>query len=151
MKNFFLIVLFSIFLNSCGYNSIYSENQNINFTISSLELNGDSEMNNLVERKLKKYLGKDSEKKFKIKIDTNYIKKPISKDKTGKIKNYKLIAYLNLEFEIENQIKTLSLSETFMMESYTDKFEENKREKQVKNNLTNIMLNKVTTYFANYK
>ena len=37
------------------------------------------------------------------------------------------------------------------MESYTDKFEENKREKQVKNNLTNIMLNKVTTYFANYK
>lgn len=151
MKNFFLIVLFSIFLNSCGYNSIYSENQNINFTISSLELNGDSEMNNLVERKLKKYLGKDSEKKFKIKIDTNYIKKPISKDKTGKIKNYKLIAYLNLEFEIENQIKTLSLSETFKMKSYTDKFEENKREKQVKNNLTNIMLNKVTIYFANYK
>ena len=86
-----------------------------------------------------------------VKIDTNYIKKPISKDKTGKIKNYKLIAYLNLEFEIENQIKTLSLSETFKMKSYTDKFEENKREKQVKNNLTNIMLNKVTTYFANYK
>lgn len=151
MKNFFLIVLFSIFLNSCGYNSIYSENQNINFTISSLELNGDSEMNNLVKRKLKKYFIKDNEKKFKIKIDTNYIKKSISKDKTGKIKNYKLIAYLNLEFEIENQIKTLSLSETFKMESYTDKFEENKREKQVKNNLTNIMLNKVTTYFANYK
>ena len=51
MKNFFLIVLFSIFLNSCGYNSVYKENQNSDFTISSLELNENDEMNNLVKKK----------------------------------------------------------------------------------------------------
>tara|TARA_X000000950_G_C13575503_1_gene521324 strand:+ start:30 stop:485 length:456 start_codon:yes stop_codon:yes gene_type:complete len=151
MRNFFLAILFTILLNSCGYNSVYKENQNSDFTISSLELNGNDEMNNLVKKKLERYIGKESEKKFQIKIDTDYFKKPISKDKTGKIQNYKLVTNLYSEIKIENKVKNISFSETFNMQNYTDKFEENKFENKTKNNLTNIMLDKIITYLTNYK
>ena len=151
MKKFFPIFLLIIFLSGCGYSSIYKQNENINFEILSLEIKGDKDINYLIERELKQYIGVENLRKFQVKINTKYSKDPILKDKTGKITKYKLIANLDLEFEINNQIQNVSLNETFNMENFNDKFEEKKYELQLKNNFSNLMLNKIIPYLVNFE
>ena len=151
MKNFFLVIILIVTLSGCGYNSIYTQNKNINFEILSLEIKGDKDINYLIERELKQYIGVENLRKFQVKINTKYSKDPILKDKTGKITKYKLIANLDLEFEINNQIQNVSLNETFNMENFNDKFEEKKYELQLKNNFSNLMLNKIIPYLANFE
>lgn len=151
MKNLFLIFLITNFLVGCGYNSIYSENKNTNFEILSLEIKGDRDINLQIEKKLKQYIGEENKKKFEIVINTYYSKNPISKDKTGKITGYKLIVELDLEFKILDEIQKVSISETFNMENFNDKFEEKKYEKEIKENLSNLMLNKIIPYLTNFE
>ena len=151
MKNFFLVIILIVTLSGCGYNSIYTQNKNINFEILSLEIKGDKDINYLIERELKQYIGVENLRKFQVKINTKYSKNPILKDKTGKITKYKLIANLDLEFEINNQIQNVSLNETFNMENFNDKFEEKKYEMQLKNNFSNLMLNKIIPYLVNFE
>ena len=151
MKNFFSVLITIIMLSGCGYNSIYKENKNINFEILSLKIKGDKDINYLIEKELKQYIGKDSLRKFKVRINTTYSKNPIVKDKTGKITKYKLIANLDLEFKIDNKIQNISLNETFNMENFNDKFEEKNYEDQIKNNLSVLMLNKIIPYLANFE
>ena len=50
MKNFFLVIILIVTLSGCGYNSIYTQNKNINFEILSLEIKGDKDINYLIER-----------------------------------------------------------------------------------------------------
>tara|TARA_B100001057_G_C22628035_1_gene863258 strand:- start:295 stop:714 length:420 start_codon:yes stop_codon:yes gene_type:complete len=138
-------------LSSCGYNSIYTQNKNINFEILSLETKGDKDINYLIEKELKQYIGKDNIRKFKVRINTAYSKNPVVKDKTGKITKYKLIANLDLEFEIDNKIQNISLNESFNMENFNDKFEEKIYEDQIKNDLSVLMLNKIIPYLANFE
>tara|TARA_B100001057_G_scaffold455785_1_gene502584 strand:- start:1189 stop:1644 length:456 start_codon:yes stop_codon:yes gene_type:complete len=151
MKKFFPIFLLIIFLSGCSYSSIYKQNENINFEILSLEIKGDKDINYLIERELRQYVGTDNIRKFQVRINTKYSKNPISKDKTGKITKYKLIADLELEFEIDNQIQNVSLNETFNMENFDDKFEEKKYEKQIKSNFSSLMLNKIIPYLINFE
>ena len=151
MKNFFLVFFTVIMLSSCGYNSIYTQNKNINFEILSLETKGDKDINYLIEKELKQYIGKDNIRKFKVRINTAYSKNPVVKDKTGKITKYKLIANLDLEFEIDNKIQNISLNESFNMENFNDKFEEKIYEDQIKNDLSVLMLNKIIPYLANFE
>ena len=151
MKNFFSVLIAIIILSGCGYNSIYKENKNINFEILSLKIKGDKDINYLIEKELKQYIGKDSIRKFKVRINTTYSKNPIVKDKTGKITKYKLIVNLDLDFEIDNKIQKISLNEAFNMENFNDKFEEKKYENQIKNDLSILMLNKIILYLVNFE
>ena len=151
MKNFFLVLFAIIILSGCGYNSIYTQDENINFEILSLKTTGDKDINYLIEKELKKYIGKNNVRKFQVKINTTYSKNPIVKDKTGKITKYKLIANLDLEFKLDNKMQNISLNEAFNMENFNDKFEEKKYEDQIKNNLSKIMLNKIIPYLTNYE
>lgn len=151
MKKFFQIFLLIIILSSCGYNSIYKQNENINFEILSLEIKGDKDINYLIERELRQYVGTNNIRKFQVRINTKYSKNSILKDKTGKITKYKLIADLDLEFKIDNQIQNVSLNETFNMENFDDKFEEKKYEKQIKSNFSSLMLNKIIPYLINFE
>ena len=151
MKNLFLFLFAIIILSGCGYNSIYTQDENINFEILSLKTTGDKDINYLIEKELKKYIGKNNVRKFQVKINTTYSKNPIVKDKTGKITKYKLSANLDLEFKLDNKMQNISLNEAFNMENFNDKFEEKKYEDQIKNNLSKLLLNKIIPYLANYE
>ena len=58
---------------------------------------------------------------------------------------------MDLEFEINNRIQNIYLNETFNMENFSDKFEEKKYEKQIKNNFSILMLDKIIPYLANFE
>ena len=80
MRKYFYILIFIPFLIlGCDYTPIYSNKDNYNFFIEKIEFNGDAEINNLIDKKLKKYRTAKSEKKISISSTSSYNKVSQSK------------------------------------------------------------------------
>ena len=89
MRKYFYIFIFIPFLMlSCDYSPIYSSKDNYNFFIEKIDFSGDAEINNLIDKKLKKYQTIKSEKKISISSTSSYNKISQSKNLSGKTTNY---------------------------------------------------------------
>ena len=84
------IFLICFAINSCGYAPMYVDNFYQNLKILISEKNGDRDINNLIESNLKNYLNNNSNNIFKIKIFTEYQKKSLAKDTSGKTTDYQM-------------------------------------------------------------
>ena len=71
MKNIILIS-FLLFIYSCGYTSVYKNQNSNNFQINIVEMQGDNDINNMIKNELKFYSNKNSEKKYDISINSDY-------------------------------------------------------------------------------
>ena len=130
-----------------------SKNTNLDFRIISYELNGDSEINKLIDNKLKKYLKTNSNKKYKIKIGTDYSKITAVRDATGKIANLKLITNLDLFYSLDNskqkeQYKKISFSESVTIVKNDNNYEQDKYEKIVVENMSELLFNKLVLFLS---
>ena len=65
-KYIYIFIFIPLLILSCDYSPIYSNKDNYNFKIEKIELKGDAEINNLIDKKLKKYQTKKSERKISI-------------------------------------------------------------------------------------
>ena len=65
-KYIYILMLTPLLFLSCDYSPIYSNQNNYDFKIEKIEFNGDAEINNLIDKKFKKYTKKTSDKKFDI-------------------------------------------------------------------------------------
>ena len=54
-KKVILLVLLFNFISSCGFTPLYSNKTNVNFSIASIELEGDRLTNNFLKNQLTKY------------------------------------------------------------------------------------------------
>ena len=150
-----LIIFFSIliFLNNCGYTPRYAEDKNVNFTIDIVEFSGDRDFNNFIKSKLKRYSEDDdvNKKNYKIKITTGYDKKISSKDSAGLAKEYELTIDVNFliiakgteEKEINEEV---TFKENFTMQKMSDSFEEQNYEKIIKENFSDIIIDRLMFY-----
>ena len=50
-----LIILIFMFLNSCGFTPLYTNNSDVNFSIEQVNYTGDRELNNFLKTNLNKY------------------------------------------------------------------------------------------------
>ena len=104
MKKFFYILIFIPFLIlGCKYTPIYSNKDNFNFKIENIQFNGDAEINNLIDKKLKKYKKTKSDKKISILTFTSYDKISQSKNLSGKTTDY--LVEIKTTFKVEKIIK----------------------------------------------
>ena len=151
----FRILLFFLFINfslvGCGYNPIYVKNKNTNFSISTIEFTGDREINNHIESKLIKYKNHDETNEYKLKIVSSFEKVGISKNKTGKITKNNLIVSLIVTVFYDGKEEHISLSETFKVDENTDNFEQLKYENEIKNNISDLLVNELITNLINIK
>ena len=93
---------------------------------------------------MSKYKNGIYEKNFSIKIFTTYNKKTLSKDKTANITDYELSVKTIFSIsENNNFIKEITISEKKEMNNQTDKFEEQKYERVIKQNFASSMSNKL--------
>ena len=141
MKKYIYIILIPLFLLSCEYTPIYSNKNDYNFSIEKINFEGNSEINNLVEKKLIRFLNRNVNKKFIITTNSSYKKISQSKNLTGKTTDYIITIEIIFKIKKGNEQKTLINKEEFMIKSFSDKFEENKLEKIKKENLVNSMVN----------
>ena len=147
-----LIIFFSIliFLNNCGYTPRYAKNKNVNFTIDIVEFSGDRDFNNFIKSKLKRYSEDDdvNKKNYKIKITTGYDKKISSRDSAGLTKEYELTIAVNFliiaEGTEEKEItEKVTFKENFTMQKMSDSFEEQNYEKIIKENFSDIIIDRL--------
>ena len=153
IKKLTILVLIIFGLTSCGYSPMYSGNNETNFEIYDLELKGDRQINNIIKSRLEKYFNNNKEKKYIIKVRTNYEKNSVTKDRTGSTTHFKLIVKLTLDYKRvgvnqneKEPNKQLSFSESTIIKKNQDNFEQNDYENITIKNISELLINKVILY-----
>ena len=142
-KYFYIFILIPFLISGCDYTPIYSNKASYNFFIEKIELNGDAEINNLIDKKFKKYTKKTSDKKFDIFTSSSYKKISQSKNLSGKTTNYLITIETDFKITKENKTKTLIFKEEFLIKNFSNKFEENNFEKIKKENAIDLIISKL--------
>ena len=150
LKIFALVTFLIPSLLGCGYQSIYSEKNDLNFYITSMEFSGNSEINKFIENKLSKFDDK-KEREIKVIINSNFSKNPIIKDKKGNVTNYELVAQINLTVKKGEKSENISFNESLKIERNNDNFEQVKYEAKIKKNLYQILTNRIIFFLKNTK
>ena len=143
MKKYIYIILLPLLFLSCDYKPIYSNKNNYNFVIEKIDFDGDREINNLINKKLKKFQNKENEKKISISTISSYEKISQSKDLSGKTTNYLVIINVFFEIKKENKLEKISFKEEFLIKNFSNKFEENNLEKIKKENLIDLVISRL--------
>ncbi len=153
IKKFLILIVTTLSLTSCGYGPIYSDKNTMDFEITSFKIEGDTEVNNIVQNKLGKYLDNNSEKKYIISIRTDYQKEVATKDATGKATNFKLIVNLTLNYttsELENNRveRVINFSESQMIKRDQNNYEQTNYENILIRNMSELLINRVILQLA---
>ena len=149
MKKYIYILIFIPFLTlSCDYSPIYSKKVNYNFLIEKIEFDGDAEINNLIDKKLKRYRTIKSEKKISILSTSSYNKVSQSKNLSGKTTNYLVIIEITFQIKKANDLNTLKFKEEFLIKNFSNKFEESNLEKIKKENTVDLIINRLISQIS---
>ena len=140
LKKVFALLFLLLIVSGCGYVAVYKGVVNFNYKILVSEHTGDRDMINLINTRLKKYSEIKSDKSFIIKIDTIYQKNIIAKNTAGKATDYqiKVTSNFNIKSEVINKI--IKINETFNVKAMDNKFEEQRYDTIIKNNIANTIV-----------
>ena len=141
IKIIFISLIF--LLANCGFSPIYVKNTNNNFSIENVIYNGDRELNNFLKTNLNQYKNEATNKKVYIEAISKYKKIILTKNTTGKITNYKLIA--EVTFLIKSTDRKINIIEERVINTMDDKFEEAKKEKAVKQSFATSISSKLAS------
>tara|TARA_Y100001935_G_scaffold140639_1_gene116216 strand:+ start:971 stop:1432 length:462 start_codon:yes stop_codon:yes gene_type:complete len=143
-KNILFLILFSIVLSNCGFTPLYTKN--FNFSLSDIKLQGDKNINNSLKMNLQPLKKNESNKKFKLNINTKYNKNVLSKDRAAKITDYEISSTSIVQITLNNKfIKEITIKENINMVNMSDKFEEESKELVIKQNFASSIYNKLIT------
>ena len=146
IKKFLIIIISFNLISHCGFTPLYSNKSDVNFSITSIEFEGDKELNNFLKNSLNKFTNNESEKKYTIKINSNYSKNVLSKNKAAETTNFELSSNTTFQILSNNKVlKEFKISEKKIMDNIDDDFEEQKNEKIAKQNFASSMTNKLVT------
>ena len=151
LKKKFLL-LFFLFLSSCGYEAIYSKknSENYNFSIDELTFIGDRSINLKIKQKINNYTLIKKDKNFKLEILSTVEKKVIAKDVSGDATVFKILIIVKIEVLTENNFRSnLQLTESFNYNNNSDKFDLKKYEREIKNNLSETITDKLIFKLSN--
>ena len=146
IKKIILVMFIFSFSSHCGFTPLYSNKSEVNFSIISIELEGDKTINNYLKNNLIKFKNDQIGNKFALKIETNYKKNILSKNKAAETTNFELSA--NALFKVflnDVMIRELVISEKEVMDKNDDDFEEAKNERIIKQNFASSISNKLIT------
>ena len=150
MKNKLLIILL-IFLTSCGYTPIYQNIKSSDFSLNIVSTSGNAEMNNLIKNELALYFNKESKNKYDVSIDTNYVKKIISKNTSGATSSYQLFIETSFTIIAKDKKNNFLFTEKINVENNPDTFAQKSYEDIIKRNFASSIREKLIMKLSNYK
>jgi len=140
-----ILIVFNL-VSHCGFTPIHSSKIKSNFSISSLEFEGERVINNYLKQNLNKYKNDKFDKTFKIKIISQYKKVILSKNTAANTVNYELSSEVNFIISSGGKVvKELIAVEKRILDKNDDNFEEQKEERITKQNFASSMSNKLVT------
>jgi hypothetical protein len=141
IKKHIILISLIFFLTHCGFSPIYIKNTNTDFSIESVNYQGDRDLNNFLKINLDNYKNKKSDRKIQLKATSEYKKTILTKNTASEVTNYKLIA--NVTFLIKSTNKKINITEEKIISSMDDKFEETRKERTIKQNFASSISNKL--------
>lgn len=142
IKKILIKIFYIVSLASCGFTPMYSNMDANKLNIKVINFEGDNIINSKIISKLK-FHNDSSEKLFKIRLNTIFVKSDLSKNLKGEVTEYQLNATTNYKISGENVNKELNVSESFTMKNFADNFEEKNYEKRLKENIANVSYQKL--------
>ena len=153
-KKIFTFLLF-LFLSSCGYEAIYSLKNRANyaFKITKLELSGDRQINLKMKQILSSYnnpsIAIENRKIFELKISSDSEKITTTKNASGDATKFKNEITLKVQVSMDKIIiSNFSVTEKFIYNNNSNTSELRSYENQIKNNLTEAAVDKITSKLA---
>mgnify|MGYP001168247519 FL=1 len=152
-RNFFVLILVIFFTSNCGYTPMYSSNLKNDFSVEITDLKGDNDLNNFIKQRLIGAANNDdsSDKTFQISISSKYTKEIQTKDKSGKITQYSLNASVDFTIKLNDELEVISFNEKTALNKLNDDFEETNYERSFKENISQILTNKLIMYLSRKK
>ena len=136
---FLLIVIFVT--ANCGFTPIYSNKKINNISIENLSFDGDRTLNNYLKSNLSRYKNDSSSKKISLKVLTEYQKITLSKDSTGTVSQYGLVAKVTFTITPNNQTKVFIQEK--IMNNMSNKSDEKDFETSTKQIFANVIVDKL--------
>tara|TARA_B110000008_G_scaffold274128_1_gene309432 strand:- start:977 stop:1432 length:456 start_codon:yes stop_codon:yes gene_type:complete len=144
-KNKIIFLFIITFLCSCGFTPLYVNSNTEKIQIEMIEFKGDPLTNKFINLNLRQYYKPQGEKKYLVTMNSKYLKKSISKDKTGKTTEYKLIVNIDFKIMIDENERFLNFSESYYMKSMDNMVDERDYERNLIQSLTSIITQKLLT------
>ena len=146
MKIYFILLIFFIFFNSCGYTSLYKNEKLINFKINFdiVNTNVGSNTNLYLINNLNRYLDVKITEKYKIEINSAFSKSSISKNKKGETTVYLLL--LETEFKViddKDNTNEYTFNEKIKINKLDDNFEQENYEINIKKEMAKLVINRL--------
>ena len=104
---------------------------------------GDRKINNLTKNKLKRFSLIKNKRNYNVIIKSDYSKTIVAKDTAGNVTDYKILVIINFNVTSDEFNKVFKFEESFNMKKLTNKIEEIDYEKNIKNNLVEIITQKL--------
>ena len=133
-------IILLIFITSCGYSPIYSNLADKNINIQIEDTNGDKDINQLILQKLSRFQNGNTEKVYKVKVESSFEKLILTKNTAGNATNFRLNLNVRFLTTINGDSKEFLFFEKFDMKKGDTIFEEEKYENNIKNTMTNIII-----------
>ena len=142
-----IIIISFLLLLSCGYKPIFSSSKT-NFSITEIKLFGDIKIGSKIKKNLNIYKNVENKSIFySLKINSDQKKNIVSKDAKGDPKIFEIQVLVDFTVLENNKIKNKkNFKESFTYNNSTDKFSLNQYEKNIKENLTEKIIEKIIIY-----
>lgn len=142
MLKIFKFSIIFIFVISCGYTPIYSNLKNKDINIQIKNINGDKNINNLIVQKLERYQNEKTNNIFNLDVKSEFQKLTLTKDAAGNATNFRLKLDIVFTATKDGNSEKYIFFEKFDMKKGDTIFEEQKYENFIKNDMTNIIIQK---------
>ena len=145
LRKIFLLIVF-LLLSACGYEAIHSIKNidSYNFSINELSFTGDRIVNLKIKEKLNNYTLEKRDKSFTLKIHSTTKRVILGKNISGDPTGFKTTVTVKVKFLEKNNTKNnFSIVENFNYNNNTNKFDLKKYEREVKNNLAELITKKL--------
>tara|TARA_Y100001970_G_scaffold288257_1_gene415058 strand:+ start:525 stop:1004 length:480 start_codon:yes stop_codon:yes gene_type:complete len=152
MKKIFYLICFLLLIGCNGYKPIFSK-KNVNYFIADIDIIKNNRISRDIKKKLQAYKNEDYRKKaYFLKINSEKNNLIVSKDSRGNPKIYKMIIKVDIDiiekekrhyFNIDRPVSTIKLEESFSYNNQSNKFDLNRYKKNIEENLTNKIYEKI--------
>jgi len=147
-----IILMLFLLLSSCGYEAIYSKKNSTNydFFISELNFTGDRDVNLKIKEKLNNYTRIEKGKNFILNVSSSVNKTILAKDAAGKATSLKSTIIIDIEVLMKKGFETnLLITESFDYKNIVNKFDLERYEREIINNLTETATDKLIFKLSN--
>ena len=146
--------LFLFLLSSCGYEATYSKKNllNYDFSISEINFTGDREVNVKMKERLNNYIINKKNKNFRLDILSITTKAVSAKNISGDATSFKSTVSIKVDLVMDNKLKNnFIISESFNYNNDSNRFKLKTYEKNIINNLTETITEKLIFRLSNIK